>query len=206
MTSRFVSRPALALFAVAAALPLLLAFGHATAAGQEPTALAVTAPANATLGEQVTVQARLGMSSGPIAKATVLFAVPTNFLNSPGDMIVGSGITDSDGLASVQFEARMTGSLQVKAIFAGNDTYAASSGTAPLSVGGSQQLYKPDLGIRLRGITATPIGEDSSVGHWLLSGWPIGALLIVIWSAYAAAIFFMSRISAEGTAPVEASQ
>jgi hypothetical protein len=143
------------------------------------------------------------MSSGPIAKVAVEFAVPTNFMNNAGDMVVGTGITDSDGVASVQFEARMTGSLQVKAIFAGNDTYAASFATAPLSVGGSQQLYKPDIGIRLRGITATPIGQDSSVGHWLLSGWPIGALLIVIWSAYAVAVFFMSRISAEATGTPE---
>jgi hypothetical protein len=206
MTSRFVSIRWPLLFAVVVGLPLPFAFDHVAAAGQEPTAIAVSAPASATLGEQVTVQARLGVASGPIAKATVLFAIPANFLDTSGDMVVGTGLTDGDGVASAQFEARMTGSLQVKAIFAGNDTYAASSATAPLSVSGSQQLYTPDVAIRLRGVTAAPIGPSSGAGHWLLSGWPIAALLIVVWSAYAVAVFFMSRISAEASRTVEASQ
>ncbi len=86
MIGRFVSPHRLTLYVVAIALPLLLVGSHVAAAGREPTAIAVAAPASATLGEQVTVQARLGMSSGPVADATVQFAVPTSFLNGDGDM------------------------------------------------------------------------------------------------------------------------
>ncbi len=71
---------------------------------------------------------------------------------------------------------------------------------------GDQELYTPDIGIRLRGITTPPIGRDSGVANWLLTGWPIGALLIVVWTAYGVAIFFMSRISAGATGSAEVSQ
>ena len=176
----------------------------AAAAEPEPTTIALTAPAKANVGERVTVQARLTSSAGPIAKASVEFVVPTAFLHNQGDMVVARGVTDSDGVAAAEFEARMTGELQVKAVFRGNDTYAAATGTAPLSVSGSRQLYLPDIGIRLRGVNSAPIGGEDSLGHWLLSGWPIGAVLLLVWSLYGVAVFFMSRISADADRTLEA--
>lgn len=204
MTARLRSPLRLPLFVVVVASTLLFSHGHVLAVGQEPSALAVAAPATATLGQTVTVQARLVGANGPIGKATIQFVVPANFLKTAGDMVVGVGTTDGDGLATADFEARTTGALQVKAVFAGDNTYAASTASAPVSVSGSQQLYAPDIGIRLRGLNTTPIGQTGTASHWLLTGWPIGALLVLIWSTYAAAVFFMSRISADADRATEA--
>jgi hypothetical protein len=197
MNARWFSIPRLAVLGLVASLPLFLGHMQAAAAGQEASALSVAAPATVTAGQNVTVQARLTGTAGPIIKATVQFVVPTGFLNATADMVVGTGITDGEGLATATFEARMTGDLQVKAVFVGDNTYAPSTGSAPMTVAASKQLYVPDIGIRLRGVNSSPLTQTGSVSHWLLSGWPIGALLVAIWATYGFAVFFMSRISAD---------
>jgi hypothetical protein len=206
MNTKYPAVLRLALVAATAGAFTFLAARPVMAVGQEPTAIAIAAPATATLGDTVTVQARLVSSAGPIEKATVDFVLPATFLNIDGDMAVASGTTDADGLATATFEARITGDLKVKAMFPGDNKYAASEAATPMSVGGSKQLYVPDIGIRLRGVTSSPIGQDSTVSHWLLSGWPIGALLVLVWSTYGAAVFFMSRISADASHDPEVPQ
>jgi len=190
---------------VAVATAVLASVSGASAAGQQQATLSFTAPASATLGDQVTVQAKLTSAAGPIVKAPVQFVVPTTFLNGSGDMVVARGVTDGQGQATGTFEARSTGSLQLKVVFSGNDTYAATTATAtaPMAVSGNEQLYVPDIGIRLRGLNTTPTGQATGLAHWFLSGWPIGAVLTLIWSMYAAAVFFMSRVVAEGERATE---
>ena len=196
-TQAYLACGRLALALLAATVLLMIPRG-AAAVGQEPVTVEVTAPANGNLGERITVQARLAASGAPVAKASIDFVIPTTFLNNQGEMVVARALTDAEGLATADFEARMTGALQVKAVFHGDDTYAAAaSATAPLNVSGSKQLFVPDIGIRLRGVNSTPFGGQNSLGHWFLSGWPIGAVLLLVWSFYAVAVFFMSRISAD---------
>ncbi len=180
--------------------------GGALAAGTRQATLTITAPGSATLGEQVTVTAKLTSAAGPIVKAPVQFVIPTTFLNGSGDMVVAQGVTDGQGQATGTFEARSTGALQLKAVFAGDNTYAAATAatSAPVAVSGNEQLYVPDIGIRLRGLNTTPTGQATGLAHWFLSGWPIGAVLTLIWSLYAAAVFFMSRVVAEGERATEA--
>ncbi len=198
--------PRLAILGLVAGLSLLAGRLPAAAAGQEPTAIAVAAPASATIGTAVPVQARLVSAAGPIPHASVDFLVPASFLGTDGEMKVASGITDAQGLATATFEARITGALQVKAVFSGDNTYAPSTATSSMTVTGSKQLYVPDIGIRLRGLNSSPIAQSGTVSHWLLSGWPIGALLVLIWSTYGAAVFFMSRISADAANGPEAAR
>ncbi len=196
----------IAVCVVAVAGAVFASAGAATAAGQQQATIAITGPGSATLGQQVTVQAKLTSAAGPIVKAAVAFVIPTTFLNGSGDMVVARAITDGQGQATGTFEARSTGSLQLKAVFSGNDTYAAATAvtTAPMAVSGNEQLYVPDIGIRLRGVNTTPTGQATGIAHWFLSGWPIGAVLTLIWSMYAAAVFFMSRVVAEGERATEA--
>jgi hypothetical protein len=197
-------RIAACLVAVAAAV--LASVGGAAAAGTQQATLAVTAPASATLGDQVTVTAKLTSAAGPIVKASVQFVIPTTFLNGSGDMVVAQAVTDGQGQATGTFEARSTGALQLKAVFAGDNTYAAvtAAASAATAVTGNEQLYVPDIGIRLRGLNTTPTGQATGLAHWFLSGWPIGAVLTLIWSLYASAVFFMSRVVAEGDRATEA--
>lgn len=197
-------RIAACLVAVAAAV--LASVGGASAAGTQQATLVVTAPASATLGEQVTVTAKLTSAGGTIAKAPVQFVIPTTFLNGSGDMVVAQAVTDGQGQATGTFEARSTGALQLKAVFAGDNTYApvTAAASATTAVTGNEQLYVPDIGIRLRGLNTTPTGQATGLAHWFLSGWPIGAVLTLIWSLYASAVFFMSRVVAEGERATEA--
>lgn len=190
---------------IAVAVAALASVGGASAAGQQQATLAVTAPASATLGDQVSVQAKLTSAAGPIVKAAVDFVIPTTFLNGSGDMVVAHGVTDGQGQATGSFEARSTGALQLKVVFRGNDTYAAATAaaSAPLAVTGNEQLYVPDIGIRLRGLNTTPTGQATGFAHWFLSGWPIGAVLTLIWSMYAAAVYFMAQVVAEGERATE---
>jgi hypothetical protein len=169
----------------------------ANAAGTERTAMAIAVPANANLGQQVSLQARLVSEAGPIPKAKVSFVVPATFLNNSADVVVAEATTDSQGLASTDFQARTTGSITVKAQFQGDDRYAASEATTTLEVSGSQQLYVQEAGIQLGGLNAAPLGQSGAWPHWSLSGWPIAAVLIIVWSLYGTAVYFMSRISAE---------
>ena len=203
MIARLISLFRLAAIPAVAAVPLLIGAGSAAAAGSQPAAIAVAAPANVKLGQTVMVEARLTDASGAIVKATVQFAIPSSFLKATSDMVVATGVTNGSGLATATFQARSSGSLQVKAVFAGDTNHAAASATAPLTVVGNTELYTPDKGVQLAGITSSPFSANSQASHWVLSGWPIGAILVIVWSTYGTAVYFMSRISAEALEPVE---
>lgn len=197
MNSRLLAPGRWAVLALAAGFATIGGAGEAIAVDQQPTAIAVAVPETATLGDMVTVQARLVAAGGPIENALIAFAIPATFMNTDGDAIVTRGKTDSEGLAVASFQVRITGSLEVKAIYDGSDAYAPSTASGPITVSGSEQLYVPDVGIRLRGLNSAPIGHGNRFTPWILSGWPIGALLVLIWSLYALAVFFMSEIAAE---------
>jgi len=114
MIGRFVSPHRLTLYVVAIALPLLLVGSHVAAAGREPTAIAVAAPASATLGEQVTSRRAVGhvqrtgrRRDGAVRRAHKL----PQWRWGHG---VATAMTNKEGVASAQFEARITGSLEVR--------------------------------------------------------------------------------------------
>ena len=161
-----------------------------------PTALAVSAPASVELGQRVTVQARLAGTAGPIVKATIYITVPMTFLHVTGDMVVASALTDGEGLATAVFAARSSGPLTVNAVFQGNATHAPSKASTQLTVSGDRQLYEQEVLPSVPGINAAPVASLGSSGttRWLLTGWPIAAVLILVWSAFAAAVLSMWRI------------
>ncbi len=198
------------LLALAAAAALVLAIAlpgaaAAQAAGQ-PTAIAVAAPRSVQLGQVVTVKAKLVDGGGQaFPHARVDFTSPETFLNTTADMVVTSAVTDADGVATATFQARRSGALTVKAVFRGDATYAGSEASTQLTVTGSAQLYQQEVLPTVPGLNASPIGEFATAGgtRWLLTGWPIAAVLLLVWSSYATAVFFMSRIAAAADAGPE---
>lgn len=182
---------------IAAAIIMMFAIipRAAFGAGSLPTDITVSAPATVTLGDQVTLQARLVSGSRPLSQAHVFFSLPTSFLGASGDEMLADVVTDSDGLAKADFQARSTGAVTVKAQFRGDASYAPSESGASMQVSGSQQLYAEKESISLQGWNRAPLASGSWP-HWALSGWPIAAVLIVVWSMYGVAVYFMSRISA----------
>jgi Bacterial Ig-like domain (group 3) len=187
----------LALFAWAA---LAATGAEAQAAGTEPTAIGVAGPPNIALGETVTLQAKLvGVGGAPIPKARIDFTTNTSFLLATGDMVLAVTTTDATGMAVAQFVARQNGTLTFTAVFAGDSTYAASTGSAQVTVTGNQQLYQQQAGVLLPGLNAPP-GQNQLAGvvpHWFLSGWPIAAVLLVVWSLYGTAAWFLGEIAVQ---------
>ncbi len=189
----------LMVLALAVSLPLLVLPRAALAqTPAQPTTIAVTAPASAQLGQRVTVQARLVGTAGPIAKARVEITIPTTFFNYDGEMMVASALTDAQGLVTAQFDARRSGEQTVSARFLGGGAYAPAQASAKLTVTGDRQLYVQEVLPSVPGINSAPVSGFATAGstRWLLTGWPIAAVLILVWSAYAAAVFSMWRIAA----------
>jgi Bacterial Ig-like domain (group 3) len=202
--------PALLLLCAAAALSTTRA--GAQTAGTQPTAIGVAAPDNVTLGQTVSLQAKLvGVAGAPIPKQRIDFTTSTSFLQGSGDMVLAQATTDATGLALAQFVARQSGTLTITAAFAGDNTYAAAKGNTQVTVSGSQQLYTQQAGVSLPGLNGAP-GSGLTTGvvpHWFLSGWPIAAVLLVVWSLYGTAVLFLSQIPAragEPAAPEQPSQ
>jgi hypothetical protein len=144
----------------------------------------------------------------PIPRERIDFTTNAKFLQTTGDMVLASGTTDATGVAVAQFVARQTGPLTISAAFAGDDTFAAAKGDAGVTVTGNQQLYTQQAGVSLPGLNGGP-GQDPTaevVPHWFLSGWPIAAVLLVVWSLYGTAVLFMSEIPALGGRSATAEQ
>jgi cytochrome c553 len=160
--------------------------------GTEATTITLGAPATAPLGQRITVQALLVDSAGrPISKAKVDFTLPMSFLTGSGNMVVAEVITNKDGQAVADLENRSTGTITLRAEFHGDDQYAASSAAAQVNVTGDEQLYAEDIGVHIPLFNA-PLalnagGNVTFIGAALwpsMTGWPIAAVLIIIWSLY----------------------
>ncbi len=195
----------LALVAMAAAV---LAMSPQPAAAQSaakaPTVIGISVPADAQLGQRILLQARLVDARGTgIPGVLVQFTSPATFLNTSSDMVLADATTDTHGLAAAQYEVRRTGKLTVNAVFAGNDRYAPAKTSAPLAATGDRQLYIQDAGVKIPGLNATSTQQTSGWPHWVLSGWPIAAVLLIVWSLYGTAVFFMSQIVGAREQPEE---
>jgi hypothetical protein len=198
----------------------LALFGWAPGTARAQSALAVThlilaAPSSAQLGEQFTVQALLTDSNGrPISHATVFFAIPTQFLNNNGDMVVAEATSDKNGRVVADIALRSTGAVTLKALYGGDAEYAAASVEAAITVAGNQQLYSEDIGVHIPFFNSPPVlnagNNITLVGAALwpsMTGWPIAAVLIVIWSLYVlvvARLFRVARPHSENKAEPEA--
>ncbi len=202
-------------FAVASFLLVLLLPGAALAqGGQEGTTLRVGAPTRIDLGESVTVQAVLLDSAGkPISNARIYFTVPASFLTASGDIVVTQGVTNERGQAVAEFVNQLQGPLSLRAEFRGSDRYARSDASTEIDVSGSAQLYAPQVGVQIPGLNQPPsvpvaaslsrplLGTGDFPDLWpSMSGWPIAAVLITIWSLYLFAIGLIFRVAASGRA------
>ncbi len=186
--------PLLVLLGSAAGLVL---GGQAQADSREATRIAAAVPPQAGLGQTIEAQARLVDSSGrPIAKATVTFATPLAFLGGSNDVVLAAAVTDASGVANAELELRTSGALTIHAAFQGNDRYAPSTASAPITITGDTQLYVQRAGVRIPGMNAAPPAIPGAAPLWpAMSGWPIALVLIVVWSLYGFVALLVARIS-----------
>ncbi len=187
---------------------------HAQAA-LEPTQIEIGAPAQWNLGGFITVQAVLADSQGrPISKEVIYFTMPASFLGNKSDVVVAQAMTNSKGQAVAEFVADSSGPIAVSAEFRGDTQYAPSNATIQPSVAGEQQVYVDHVGVDLPGFNVPPVsapraGIQSSQGIvafiqslWpAMNGWPVAAVLLLVWSMYLFAVTFVFRVAALGNEP-----
>lgn len=163
--------------ALAILLPVMV-----QAAGPEPT-LVINAPAEATLGEAVSVEATLLAPDGsPVAGQPIQFFSPTTFTSVTERMLLGQATTDAAGVASLEYEFRRNEEVQVIARYGGDSQYAPVEASAAVMVQGSTQLYQEKAGIRVPGLNVS-----------LLVG-----ILGLVWSVYFFVFTLVLRIARAG--------
>jgi len=174
-----------------ALLPLLLVLATSTPVwAAAPVTLELQAPTKAGMGDQVTVSALLRDAQGsPVNGSRVVFWSPASFLSNTGAVELGSAVTDSRGIATIVYQARIGGSVSLNAYLAGDSRYDAAYASADMQVEGTAQLTRhPIEGVRVPGLSI-----------WLLAG-----ILGVVWSIYFTVMVLLSLIAKEGGEPARA--
>lgn len=168
-----------------ALLSFLLLVTATPAWAADPVTLELQAPTKVGLGDQVTVNALLKDAAGsPIGGSRVVFWMPASFLSNSGAVELGSAVTDSRGIATIIYQARIGGAVSLNAYLAGDSRYDAAYASDDMQVEGTAQLTKHIIeGVRVPGL-----------GVWLLAG-----LLGIVYSIYLTVIVLLSLIAREGS-------
>ncbi len=175
----------------------------------KPTMIIVGAPATAQLGQLVTVQAvRVDSQGHPISKAVVYFTTKAKFLGDGGVVVLAQAVTNSKGQAVAEFTDDSSGTLALQAEFRGDDEYAPSNAAAQVAAAGQQQVYEDHVGVDLPGFNVPPMGAQRAAvgtqrgisgfiaGLWpMMNGWPVFAVLLLVWSLYFFAVTFVFRVA-----------
>lgn len=183
----------------------LSAMFPAPAAAADPVTLTISAPAAVATGDRVAVQAQLTDARGaPIPAATILFVTPLAFLNGGGDVVMADARTGKDGIAKAEYEVRSSGRLTVRAVFRGDPHYLAAEASAEMTVSDGTARFAQEVGVRIPGLNAPPgfggimLSETRNplAPLWpAMSGWPIAAALLILWSTYAVVVWLIFAIA-----------
>jgi hypothetical protein len=203
----------------AAVVISFLAFAPRAALAQnslESTKIMIGAPAQSKLGEALTVQAVLADSQGhPISKEVIYFTTQSTFLSDSSDVVLAQAMTNGKGQAVAQFVDDFSGTITVHAEFRGDTKYASSDATTQIGSIGGQQVYSEHVGVDIPGLNVPPVGAPMASLQWseqgiprfiqslwpAMNGWPIAAVLLLVWSMYLLALRFVFRVAALGSKP-----
>ncbi len=206
---------------IAAIVLLLLAIAPSSARAQGiqgPTQIVLGAPAQSNVGGDLTVQAVLADSQGhPISKAMIFFTTETTFLNTKSDVVLAQAMTNANGQAVAHFVDDLSGPLTLRAEFRGDTQYAPSNAAIQVATAGNGQVYVEHVGVDIPGFNVPPVSAPmasiqspqqtlvrSIQSLWpAMNGWPVAAVLLLVWSMYLLAIRFVFRVAALGSEPEE---
>jgi hypothetical protein len=176
-----------------AALALVGGFASAASATeQHPVKLTVTVEQTATLGQQVWINATLVDYRGDaIQGATITFSTPASWGNTAsGDMVLGTALTNGQGVAAVQVPMAISGQQDISAVFEGDVRNAPATTTTSITVTGNAQLEQSHAGVVLPGITI----------------WILIFLLLAVWGTYLVAAGHAIAIATKGARPSPAAE
>ncbi len=198
----------------------MLAFATGTARAQNPlqgTQIIMGGPAQSASGGAITVQAVLGDSQGhPISKAVIYFTSQSTFLGRTSDVVLAQAVTNAKGQAVAHLVDDFSGNATLSAEFRGDTQYAPCSTSIQVSETGGGQVYAEHIGVDLPGFNVPPGAAARAslsqpgitgfiAGLWpAMNGWPVAAVLLLVWSMYLLAVTFVFRVAAAGDEPAEA--
>ena len=178
----------------------------------QPTQILIGAPATPKPGGLLTVQAVLADGQGhPISKAVVYFTTRQKFLGSTSDVVLAQAVTNASGQAVAQFAENFSEAFALQAEFRGDTRYAPSNATTQIGAAGAAQVYVEHIGVDIPGFNVPPVGapmasiqSQQGISGFIqslwpaMNGWPIAAVLFLVWSMYLFAITFVFRAAASG--------
>ncbi len=198
----------------------VLAFAPWTVRAQnalQPTQILVGASAPSGVGSLVTVQALLVDGQGhPISKEVVYFTTQSTFLHHTSDVVLAQAVTNSNGQAVAHFTDDFSEPLTISAEFRGDAQYAASTATLGAGMVTGGQVYVDHIGVDLPGFNVPPVvaapragigSSDQGLAGFVqslwpaMNGWPVAAVLLLVWSMYLFAVRFVFRLAALGDEP-----
>src|SRR5512143_2489314 len=178
----------------------------------QPTQIIIGAPAQSDAGAPLTVQAVLPDSQGhPISRAVVYFTTRATFLGRTSDAVLAQAMTNGNGQAVATIVDKFWDKAKLSAEFRGDTQYAPSHATVEIGTGGSGQVYVEHVGVDLPGFNVPPtltpraaLSQPGIVafiqGLWpAMNGWPVAAVLLLVWSMYLLAVTFVLRVAALGS-------
>lgn len=132
-----------------------------------PTKMTLSAPSQVSLGDVVQLRAHLQDEAGaPISGATARFFSYAAFLSSSTRLMeIGEAITDGQGVATIEYQPRRGGNIEVIVKYEGDSRYAPSQASIAFVVEGNEQLYQAQAGL------SVPF-----INKWLLVG-----VVTVVW-------------------------
>lgn len=179
----------------------------------QPTQIVVGAPAQSNLGGSLMAQAVLADSQGqPISKAIVYFTTQATFMGRTSQVELAQAVTNEKGQATAQIVDDFSGAFTLRAEFRGDTQYAPSNATVQVDSAGDQQVYVDHVGVDIPGFNVPPVTAPvaalPSPGQRIagfiqnlwpaMNGWPVAAVLLLVWSTYFFAITFVFRVAANG--------
>ncbi|MDO8750525.1 MAG: hypothetical protein Q7K03_05220 [Dehalococcoidia bacterium] len=167
-----------------AALAWLLLAGIAGAQGLDATALELRLPPEGTVGQEMTLSARLTNETGvAVVGAEVVFLRAVRFMNVGSDLELGRTVTDEQGTATLSVVHRGEGEMMVTARFDGNTQYGPASASGSVHIQPGPPQYVEKAGVRIPGINV-----------YLLAG-----ILGTVWTLYFVVMTLILLIAREGS-------
>jgi hypothetical protein len=201
--------------AVALSLPGFAPWTVRAQSALQPTQIVVGATAQPDPGSPITVQAVLADSQGhPISKAVIYFTAPASFLKTTGDIVLAQAVTNADGQAVAQFANDFSGTITLRAEFRGDAQYAPSNATVQAGAAAAGQVYVEHVGVDIPGFNVPPVvggpraslqSPQSGIAGFVqslwpaMNGWPLAAVLLIVWSMYLFAVTFVYRVAKSGS-------
>ncbi len=132
--------------------------------------LEVKLPMEARLGGAFTARAILTDGrSHPLPGMTIVFEADAAWGGElQGHMVIGTAVTNMDGVATLTVHPRSSGAYEVAAYFPGSGRYGPVMQEADLRVRGDAQLYSPSAGIKIPGLNL----------------WVLAAVIGIVWGTY----------------------